>query len=184
MKSKKRFYYLLGACGLAILIAGLWLLKAGVADKQIAPYLCIGFGCGIFGHGVGEILGRRRGKRATETARQMAIEENDERNIAIRNRAQAKAYNVMLPVFGALFAAFGLMEVDMTVILLLVAAYLFVCGCSIYYRIKYEKDKLVFHIGKTRTPERAHVLRCINKHGRSHEFSRIPAIALDHCRKQ
>ena len=72
--------------------------------------------------------------------KQIKIEENDERNIALRNRAQAKAYNIMLPVFGSLFLAFALMNVDLAVVLLLVAAYLFICGCSVYYYAKYSKQ--------------------------------------------
>ena len=68
------------------------------------------------------------------------IEENDERNIALRDRAEAKAYRIMLPVFGALLFAFGLMNVELRIILLLVAAYLFICGCSIFYSVKYRKE--------------------------------------------
>lgn len=139
MKKSKLCYYLTGL-GLVLLAVGLWLVKAYQNNDNIGSYLCIGFGCGIFGHGVGEIVTRYSNKRSHEIARQLEIEENDERNIALRNRAQAKAYNIMLPVFGALFVAFGLMGVEIKVILVLIAAYLFISGCSIYYRIKYEKE--------------------------------------------
>jgi len=46
----------------------------------------------------------------------------------------------METVFGALFFAFGLMDAEICVVLLLLAAYLFICGCSVYYRCKYEKE--------------------------------------------
>ena len=139
MKKGKIFYALAGL-GLALLAGGLWFVKAYQANSSVAAYLCIGFGCGIFGHSVGELATRYTRRRAPEAARQLEIEENDERNVALRNRAQAKAYNIMVPVFGALFVSFGLMGVEIRVILLLMAAYLFICGCSIFYRIKYEKE--------------------------------------------
>ena len=46
----------------------------------------------------------------------------------------------MVYVFGALMVSLGLMSVDVKVILLLVFAYLFVVGSSIYYLEKYSKE--------------------------------------------
>lgn len=109
---KARYYYILAVLGFALLAAGLSLLKVSQSDSRIAPYLCVGFGCGIFGQNVGELISRRAIKKTPEVAKRLEIEENDERNIALRNRAQAKAYNIMLPVFGALFVSFGLMGVE------------------------------------------------------------------------
>ena len=34
----------------------------------------------------------------------------------------------------------AVMQIELAAILLLVAAYLFIVGCSIYYRSKYEKE--------------------------------------------
>lgn len=126
--------------GLLVLAAGLVTVKMYELGTQTAPYLCIGLGCGVFGQGLGELLTRRSEKGHPELARQREIEENDERNIALRDKAQAKAYRIMLPVFGALFFAFGLMQVELRVILLLVAAYLYICACSVYYSVKYRKE--------------------------------------------
>lgn len=126
--------------GLIIFVAGLLAVKHFNLGNQTAPYLCIGLGCGVFGQGLGELITRRSEKRHPEIARQREIEKNDERNIALRDRAQAKAYRMMIPVFGALFLAFALMNVELRVILLLVAAYLYICGCSVYYNIRYGKE--------------------------------------------
>lgn len=126
--------------GLIIFVAGLLAVKHFDLGNQTAPYLCIGLGCGVFGQGLGELITRRSEKRHPEIARQREIEKNDERNIALRDRAQAKAYRMMIPVFGALFLAFALMNVELRVILLLVAAYLYICGCSVYYNIRYGKE--------------------------------------------
>ena len=70
----------------------------------------------------------------------MEIEQGDERNIAISNRAKAKAYNVMLYVFGALMVALALMQVSTAAILLLVTAYLTVVGFFLFYLNKYHRE--------------------------------------------
>ena len=108
----------------------LWVLSA----------VLIGLGCGAFGHGLGDLLSQRALKDAPELARRLEIEATDERNVALANAAKAKAFDQMLYIFGALMLAFVLMQIELAAILLLVAAYLFIVGCSIYYRSKYEKE--------------------------------------------
>lgn len=142
MKSKYQSYGWVIA-GLLLLGAGLYLIK-GTADPQgvmkTLPYILIGLGCGIFGHGMGDLISRHVRESDPATARQIDIEQNDERNVAVSNRAKAKAYDLMLSVFGALMIAFALMGVELTAVLLLVAAYLFVVACFVYYRMRFEKE--------------------------------------------
>lgn len=107
---------------------------------QALPYVCIGVGCGLFGQGMGGILSQKAIQNHPEIQKQMDIEKNDERNIAIANRAKGKAFDIMTFVFGALMLAFALMGVDMVATLLLVFAYLFVHGYAIYYRCKYNEE--------------------------------------------
>ena len=140
MKNSKVKSTIITLLGLLVLAAGLLAVKFLDLGSLTAPYLCIGLGCGVFGQGLGESIARRSEKKYPEIARQRKIEENDERNIALRDRAQAKAYRIMIPVFGALFLAFALMNVELKVILLLVAAYLYICGCSVFYSVKYRKE--------------------------------------------
>jgi hypothetical protein len=125
-------------------ITGLVLLKA-IAEPQgvlqVLPYLCIGIGCGVFGHGAGEIAANRAYAKNPQLRKQMEIEKQDERNIAIANQAKAKAYDSMLYVLGAVMIAFALMNVQTTTILLLVGAYLLVVGVFIFYLNKYQKEQ-------------------------------------------
>lgn len=125
--------------GLILLVGGLIAIKLMGPDTTI-PYLLIGLGCGAFGQGLGEVITYRSEKSHPEIARKREIEESDERNIMLRDRAQAKAYRIMIVVFGALFLTFGLMKVEPKVIVLLVISYLGICGCSIFYSVKYRKE--------------------------------------------
>lgn len=129
--------------GILLLGTGLFLLKQ-LDDPQgilrVLPYVCIGLGCGAFSHGVGNLISRKVEKSDPALQKQITIEQNDERNIAITNHAKAKAYDRMLYIFGALMVAFALMGVDTAAVLLLVFAYLIVVGFFIYYHSKYNKE--------------------------------------------
>ncbi len=128
--------------GLLLLGGGIILLKTlpDEAGMRVLPYVCIGVGCGLFGHGVGDWASRMAVRSHPDVERQIEIEQKDERNVAIERRAKAKAFDIMVFVFGALELAFALMEVDLAAVLLLVFAYLFVIGCGVYYRIKFDKE--------------------------------------------
>lgn len=135
--------YIITAIGVILLSAGLYLVKTQTAAQGFMyalPYVFVGIGCGIFGHGMGNIISYKAMKNSPEIQKQFEIDKKDERNVAIANRAKAKAYDMMTFVFGALMISFALMGVDMIAILLLVFTYLFVHGYGVYYRWKYDKE--------------------------------------------
>ena len=135
--------YILTAFGLLLLGFGLYLIKTVADPKGIMvalPYVFVGIGCGIFGQGMGNLISKKVLKGHPDIEKQMEIERKDERNITISNRAKAKAYDLMIYVFGALLLSFALMGVGMVEILLLVFAYLFVVGYGVFCRIKYDKE--------------------------------------------
>ena len=140
---KNYIYYIITVIGLLLLGIGLYIIKATTGAQgmmRALPYICIGLGCGIFGHGMGKVINSKAIKNHPDIERQMGIDNKDERNIAIGNRAKAKAYDMMIFVFGALMLVFALMGIDLTAVLLLVFAYLFVIAYGIYYRCKYDKE--------------------------------------------
>lgn len=139
MSRETRYYLLTGLGALFFIIGCVSLVMYSVS--QVVPYLCIGVGCGAFGHGVGEIATNRALKKDPQLRKQIEIEKQDERNIAITNQAKAKAYDMMLYVFGALMIVFALMNKTMTATLLLVGAYLLVVGVFIFYMNKYQKEQ-------------------------------------------
>ena len=136
---KTRRNEILAVLGLLVLAAGLVLIKTGSGEAMI-PYLLVGIGSGVFGHGAGQWLSVRAVRRDPELEKRLEIERNDERNRMISDRAKAKAYDLMVTLFGAMFLAFALLESDWRLLLLLCAAYLFVCGYSIFCRAKLERE--------------------------------------------
>ena len=143
MMKKYALQTTLGILGLALLALGLYLVKTSNATQGIMlalPYVCVGIGSGLFGQGVAGVIERGVLKNHPDLQKQKQIEVNDERNQQIANRAKAKAYDVLVFIFGALMLSFALMNVDLAVVLMLVFAYLFVVGSGIYYRIKLEKE--------------------------------------------
>ena len=125
--------YVVTAAGLLLLGVGLYLIKGVSISQEIIalPYICIGVGCGAFGHGMGNIMSKRALKNHPDIQRQIEIEKKDERNIAIGSRAKAKAFDIMVFVFGALMVSFAMMGVELVAVLLLVFAYLLVIGCGV-----------------------------------------------------
>lgn len=129
--------------GLLLLASGLYLIKVNHDPQGLMralPYVFVGIGCGLFGHGLGDIISEQAIRSDPEIQRKLKIEANDERNIAIANRAKGKAFDMMTFIFGALMLSFALMGIDMTAVLLLVFAYLFVHGLALYYRFKFDKE--------------------------------------------
>jgi len=142
MKSLKSNYIEI-VMGVALLVIGLCLSKFFVNPQGVmlaVPYVCIGLGCGIFGHGMGNYISYKAIKGNPEVKKQLNIDKNDESNIEIANKSKAKAYDIMTFVYVALIVCFALMGIDVIAILLLVFTYLFVQGYGIYYRCKYDKE--------------------------------------------
>ncbi|MNB85172.1 hypothetical protein D3C81_210200 [compost metagenome] len=140
--SKRAYSFGAVIFGIILLVLGLVAVKIDLLPDaaQAVPYVLVGIGSGMFGHGMGEILRKRSLKNRPDLQREIEIAEKDERNIAVGNRAKAKAYDVMIYVFGALLLAFALMGTDLAEVLLLTASYLFVIGYGVFCRVKYERE--------------------------------------------
>ncbi len=136
-------YVVLAVFGIVLLMVGLVLIKAFPDTQGIMltlPYICIGIGTGIFGGNFGTAIRNQLLRKDPSAAKQIEIDAKDERNIAISNQAKAKAYDLMLMVYSALILAFALMQVDMYVVLTLVAGYLFVVFSMVFYLSKFHKE--------------------------------------------
>ena len=129
--------------GIALLVVGVYFTR-NIEDPsqwmKILPYVSIGIGSVIFGHGMGNIIQNQAVKKDPKLQKQMSIDRHDERNVKISNMAKAKANDLMSFVFPALLIAFALMGIELSALLLLVFAYLFIQGYGIYYRAKFERE--------------------------------------------
>lgn len=129
--------------GILLLIVGLVLIKLSHNPEGIMrtlPYICVGIGTGMFGQGTGNLLQQRAFRSSPDLQKQEQINQNDERNVAIVNRSKAKAYDLMVPAFGAVLLILALIGVDLAAVLLLVFAYLLVMGYGLYWRIRYDRE--------------------------------------------
>lgn len=131
-------YFLTTLLGLMLLALGVVGLKLMI--WQSLPYVMIGLGSGLFGHGMGCIINTRILAKAPEAAYEQQIAQKDERNIFIANAAKAKAYDAFVFIFCPVLLSLTLMKVETAVILLLVAVYLMVIGLGVYYRFKFDKE--------------------------------------------
>lgn len=136
MKAK---YWIISLLGLAAVVAGFILVRMGAGVAPL-PYVLLGVGCGAFGWGAGELLRQWAVRADPGLEKQIRIEQTDERNQLVANKAKARAYDASVYIYSALMLCFALMQVELAVILLLVGAYLLVVGISIYYYVKYNHE--------------------------------------------
>jgi predicted histidine transporter YuiF (NhaC family) len=144
MKTKNKTRYLiLTVIGFVFLAAGLALIKL-IPDAQgflrALPYIFVGIGTGTFGQNLGSLLQIYALSKDPKAAKKIEIEEKDERNTAIRNKAKAKAYDLMITAYGALLLLLALMKEDVFIILAFVAVYLFIVFSNVYYFSKLQKE--------------------------------------------
>ncbi len=137
--SKARYgvYLLLGLASVVAAIV-VWPYTMDVASNmvQAIPFVLLSIGSGVLGLGVRLALKRLARDSVPHKAKQREIDEKDERNVALRNDAKARAFDLMLIAIGALLIAFAFTGVSKIVILSLGGTYLFVLVSTIYFAIK------------------------------------------------
>lgn len=133
---KRKGSLLVAVIGLAVVALGLFLMRG--PERMPLPGILIGLGAGALGCGLSGALTERLSRKYPDMAGK-TVEQQDERNVAISNRAKARAYDLMVYVFGALMITFALMNADITMILLLIGAYLLIVACRIGFGMHYDK---------------------------------------------
>lgn len=138
----KRSNIILTIAGGLLAIAGLGFVLLGKQSGAglIPAFLAAGVGWGLFGHNLGQLLAAKAARTNPEQARQIAIEQQDERNVALSNLAKAKAYDAIIYIFSALMLVFALGQVAVWAVLALVAACLAVVCLYAYYLNKFQKE--------------------------------------------
>ncbi len=129
--------------GVALFAIGLVLIKLFPNAKNVLavlPFMFVGVGAGVFGQGLGEYFKQKELLKNPKKARQEYIEEHDERNQALSDKAKAKTYNLFQYIFAAVLIGFSIMGVELYIIIVLVVLYLFLTGANIYYINKLQKE--------------------------------------------
>ena len=100
--------------------AGILLFCAGIALRYIfpeaggvlesLPHILSGFGAGIMGVGVIFLFRKRRIEADPEKAKQFEIDENDERNIRLKEKAGYAAWHITLFALAALSLTFLILD--------------------------------------------------------------------------
>ncbi len=98
MKAK---YWIISLLGLAAVVAGFILVRMGAGIAPL-PYVLLGVGCGAFGWGAGELLRQWAVRADPGLEKQIHIEQTDERNQLVANKAKARAYDASVYIYSAL----------------------------------------------------------------------------------
>ena len=140
---KRKVYVLMVVVGVAMVALGLCMMAR---ISTALPGALVGLGAGALGAGLSGVFSPLVARRHPEIARQKAeaartktVERQDERNIAVTNCAKARVYDMMIYVFSALIIGCTLMSANLTIVLMLVGAYLLLIACHIGFFVHYNK---------------------------------------------
>jgi len=136
-------YIFFAAVGLIMFLTGFVLLVVNPEVEGVLltlPYIFVGVGAGIFGANLGAAIKNRVLLKDSKAAKQFEIEQKDERNQIIMNKAKAQVYHLMIFVNSAVMMSFAVMQVELYVVLTLVAVYIFFILAYVYYFNKYSKE--------------------------------------------
>lgn len=135
MKQKKILYLVLLLLGFCFLLAA-WFLPT--SDSMSG--MLTGMGSGLFALGISRLLLLRQQAKHPEQYRQNEIAANDERNVAIRRRAQAISGEVLQ--WGIMAAAWFSIGLDAPLWVTLLATGLFLAKSllELYLMMRYERE--------------------------------------------
>lgn len=122
MKKKMGIYLVIGIVGIALALIARFLLQDYLSASQSGAM--IGIGAGLFGYGIAKWCVGLWGAKNPDLMKINEIEENDERNQFIRNKAQAISGEILhwLLMAGAWVCIF--FNAPIWVVLVLVGAFL------------------------------------------------------------
>ena len=121
-------------------IIALYFFRDEKSAYTVISFTVFGCGFGLLGDGIGRLNAARLEKKDPERMKLFNIEKNDERNIAIDEKARAKAFTLSQYLFPAVLVALVIMKVDIKALIPVVAADLLVLAYSLYIRQKLYKE--------------------------------------------
>ena len=136
--NKRKLGGILLAAGAVLLVLGLLLGDRVLTDAMGG--MMVGGGSGLLAMGMSQLLTVRYDARHPRQARQSAIERQDERNVAIRRRAQAAAGEVLQwAVMAAAWISVGL-GAPLWVTLAAVGVFIAKSVLELYLILRYQRE--------------------------------------------
>lgn len=127
----------------SLLLLGIVLIGAGVFllndAREAITGVCFGIGAALVSRSVVDILLLRYYDKHPELKKQQEIEKYDERMIAIRAKAKAKVFDVMVYLLMVLPFLMVLAELALWMIVTVIGFYLFAYFLLAYLTIQYSK---------------------------------------------
>lgn len=127
----------------SLLLLGIGLIGAGIfllSDaREAITGVCIGIGAALVSRSMVDILLLRYYEKHPELKKQQKIEKYDERMVAIRNKAKAKVFDIMVYVLMVLPFLMILAELALWMVLTVIGIYLSAYFLLVYLTIQYSK---------------------------------------------
>ena len=106
----------------------------------VVSYAIFGGGFGLLGDGIGRLNAARLEKKDPERMKIINIEKNDERNIAINEKAGSKSFTFSQYLFTAVIVVLAILKVDLRTLLILLSTDLIILVYSLCIRLKLSKE--------------------------------------------
>lgn len=136
-KNRLMLYVLLLLLGVLLLAAGLF--GFGESAKTVSG-MCIGIGAGLIGMNTAHFIIDFYYKRHPDAQKQSVIEAQDERNVALTDKAKAKAFDLNNKVLMLVPFLLILADSPLWITLSAVGVYLFGFGAQIYFTMRLSRE--------------------------------------------
>lgn len=132
-----------GLLWICLLLGGVMIAAGLVAMDESTEKLtgvCVGMGSGLFSMSAAQLIIQAYYGKHPKLKKQAEIDFRDERNTAIRMRAKAKTFDVMILVMIVLPFLFIFKGIALWVILSTIGLYVFGFLLQLFYTFKYSKQ--------------------------------------------
>lgn len=123
--------------GVIVLAVGLFV--TGDNLKSVSG-LCIGIGAGLIGMNAANLIIHLYYGKHPAIKKQSEIDSKDERNVAITNKAKAKAFDIMIKILMIIPFLMILIDLPLWMILAVIALYMLGFFVQLYLIIRYSKE--------------------------------------------
>lgn len=129
--------------GFVLFVIGIVMIRFQISFAgfmRMLPYGCVGVGIGIISNKLGTVFTLVAVKSNSNEGRQLRIEQDDERNQTISDKAKARTYDIMIFVYSAMLLSFALMQIEVYVLVTLAVGYLAIVVTNVFFRLKFHKE--------------------------------------------